>query len=219
MRSLIFGCSSALLLLAAAPASAAELVTTSDTDFEFASVVIVSPEDGAVLEGSPDAVVPVTIEHEGFNPLAVSLWVDDEKLADCPEAPPCTIEATLSPGIHKLKAVGDDAVAQFDSHEITIEVKEAGNATEGPDTETGADTETGSPTTGVEPATDTDATAGDTDATAGDTDPTDGGESDGSGSGSGDKEGCGCKAVPGAPDLLGLAMFALFAPWRRRRHA
>ncbi|MCY0988852.1 MYXO-CTERM sorting domain-containing protein [Nannocystis sp. ILAH1] len=210
MRSLIFGCSSALLLLAA-PASAAELVTTSDTDFEPASVVIVSPEDGSVFDGSPDVVVPVTIEYDGFGALAVSLSVDDAPSVTCPEAPPCTIETTLSPGIHKLKAVGDDGVTQVDTHEITIEVKDTGSATESDtDTDTGSPTEaTSSPTSGAEPATDTDAS---------DTDPTDG-ESDGSNSGSGDKEGCGCKATPGAPDLLGLALLALFAPWRRRRHA
>jgi MYXO-CTERM domain-containing protein len=220
MRSLVLG-SSALLLLAA-PASAAELVTTSDTDFEPPSVVIVSPADGAVFDGTPDAVIAFTIEHEGWtSPLDVSLKIDDVEIAACPEAPPCTIEATVAPGIHKVTALGDDGVVFVDMHEIMIEVKETGSATEGsategdtetgPDTETGSPTEaTGSPTSGAEPGSDTDATAGDTDPTEG--------ESDGS-SNSGDKEGCGCSADPGASDLLGLALFALFAPWRRRRHA
>jgi MYXO-CTERM domain-containing protein len=215
MRSLILGCSSALLLLAA-PASAAELVTTSDTDFEPASVVIVSPEDGSVFDGSPDVVVPVTIEYDGFGALAVSLWVDDAPAATCPEAPPCTIEATLSPGIHKLKAVGDDGVTQADTHEITVEVKDTGSATEGSATESDTETDTGSPTEATSSPTSGEAPATDTDGS--DTDPTDG-ESDGSNNGNGDKEGCGCKAAPGAPDLLGLALLALFAPWRRRRHA
>ena len=92
MRSFIFGFS-ALLLLAAAPASAAEFVTTSDTDFEPPSVVIVSPADGSSFDGTPDAVVPVTIEHQGYSaPNDVSLWIDEAEVGACPEAPPCTFE-------------------------------------------------------------------------------------------------------------------------------
>ncbi|MCY1010619.1 hypothetical protein OV079_34650 [Nannocystis pusilla] len=212
MRSLLLAClelSAVALLVAAAPASAAELVTTSDTDFDPASVLIVSPEDGAVIDGSPDAVVQVTIEHEGFpKPSDITLRVDDVEVGPCPDAPPCTIEVTVAPGVHKLWAIGDDGVALRDEHEISLEVKDTGSASEGSasesDTETGSDTE---PTGGAEPATDTD--ANETDATGDATD----------GSGSGDKEGCGCKAAPGLPDLLGLALLALFAPWRRRRHA
>lgn len=204
MRSFIFGFS-ALLLLAAAPASAAEFVTTSDTDFEPPSVVIVSPADGSSFDGTPDAVVPVTIEHQGYSaPNDVSLWIDEAEVGACPEAPPCTFEATLAPGTHVLKAVGNDVIAGTDVHEITIEVK----ATSA-ETESGSDTDTdptGQPT----------GTGADTDAT--DTDATDT-ESDSSGSGDGDKQGCGCNAGPGATDVLGLALFALFAPWRRRRHA
>jgi MYXO-CTERM domain-containing protein len=233
MRSLILG-SSALLLLVAAPASAAQPVTTGETDSGFPefSVVIVAPEDGAIFDGTPDAVVPVTLEYENFAALSVSLSVDGEHVDTCPDGtpgnppPPCTFELTLAPGVHELTAHGDDAVTNFDSHTISIEVKDVGAETEGPATdsetgesatETAGDSEgdsagdTTSPTTGpIDPTSTT--TGGDTDGN------TDGGDTDGGGS-SGDKEGCGCKAAPGLPDLLGLALMALFAPWRRRRHA
>jgi len=205
MRSLILG-SSALVLLAAASASAAQPVTTGDTELPDFSVVIVSPEDGAVFEGSPDAVVPVTIEFEFFGHAEVELLIDNAASAGtCPEEPPCTIEVTLPPGVHELWAIGDNVGLQ-DSHKITVEVKDTGADTESP-TSSASDTDTGS-----EPDTDTGSEPAPTD-----TDTTDS-ASDGA-DGDGGEKGCVCSAGSGAPDLLGLALFALVAPWRRRRHA
>ncbi|MCY1061296.1 MYXO-CTERM sorting domain-containing protein [Nannocystis sp. SCPEA4] len=229
MRSLILGCSSALLFLVAAPASAAQPVTTGETDSGIpeASLVIVAPADGAVLDGSPDASVEVTIEYEVFFGSQVSLVVDDQAPVLCSDNDTftCTLEVTLAPGLHTLRAEGDSGQFQ-DSHQISIEVKDVGAETEGPatDSETGesatdtaaeseseGESETANPTTGPTDPTGT-TSGGDTDAGS------DGDDTDGGGS-SGDKEGCGCNATPGAPDLLGLALLALVGPWRRRRRA
>jgi len=230
MRSLILG-SSALVLLLAAPASAAQPVTTSETDSELpeGSVTIVAPQDGAVIEGSPDAVVPVTIEYENFAGSSVTLSADGKHVGTCPQAapqdpiPPCTFEVTLAPGLHQLEALGEDLF--FDQHMITIEVVDIGAETEGPatDSDTGSTDTAATDPTGGETESDTAATSptsGATESATGETGGTDGTDgTDGAGGGSGEKEGCGCSASPGAPDLLGLALFALVAPWRRRRRA
>ncbi|MBZ5707995.1 MYXO-CTERM sorting domain-containing protein [Nannocystis pusilla] len=225
MRSLILG-STALLCLVAAPVSAAQPVTTgeSDSDIPVASLAIVTPETGAVIDGSPDAVVPVTIEFEIFLGSQVSLVVDDQAPVLCSDDDTftCTLEVTLAPGLHSLRAEGDSGQFQ-DSHEISIEVKDIGAETEGPatDSETGeSPTETAGDSEGDSEG-DTDPTTGPVDpsgATGADPDGSTDGDTDGGGS-SGDKEGCGCNAAPGAPDLLGLALLALVGPWRRRRRA
>ena len=189
MRSLILGSS---LLLAAGSASAAQPVTTGDTELPDFSVVIVSPADGAVFDGTPEATIEVSIEIEYFNPVHVNLLINNADSVTCPAEPPCTLEVTLPPGIHELWAVGDDESFR-DTHTIKVEVKDT--TTESPTS--GSDTDTGS-----EPvATDTDSDTGASDGADGD----------------GGEKGCACSAGAGAPDLLGLALFALVLPWRRRR--
>ncbi|MFY0539132.1 hypothetical protein [Nannocystis pusilla] len=71
MRLLGLICSA--LLLATAPASAAALDTDTDTDTGFEphpppEVDILSPDDGAVFDGTPDAVVPVEISYSYMQP-------------------------------------------------------------------------------------------------------------------------------------------------------
>lgn len=235
MRSLILG-SSALFCLVAAPASAAQPVTTGETDtLPNYTVVIVSPEDGAVLDGTPNAVVPVSIEIEMFWLDDVRLRVDGAYVGTCPNPDgfdtdgtglPCTIEATLTPGVHKLEAFGETAPF-IDWHEITVEVKDIGSATtEGPtssatDTDATTDATTSDTTSDTTSAT-TDTTSATTDATTdattSDTTSTTDAADSGSGGDSGDK-GCVCSAGSGGPDLLGLALLGLLVPWRRRPRA
>ncbi|WP_434420728.1 hypothetical protein [Nannocystis pusilla] len=175
-----------------------------------------------MLEGSPDAAVTLIVEFDPYFLGSVATQVDDEDPVPC-DLEPCQRELVLAPGQHVIRAWHE-----WDETSVTVTVNSSsetgeteGSASEGSDSEgpdpTGQaeETEGADPTgsesasSGAEPATDTDAN---------ETDASDGAESDGSGS-SGDKEGCGCKAAPGLPDLLGLALLALFAPWRRRRHA
>lgn len=220
MRSLI-ACSSALLLalVVAAPARAALPVTTSETDSGEPSVfvVIVDPVEGAVLEGTPDATIPVVIEYQTLGGgLDVTLEVDGTAAGDCGDQDsPCTLEVTLTPGAHALKAISIES-----EHTINVTVEDqgstesSGGATDssgGATDSTGGDT---SPTTGSTPTTETGTDGNATDATEG----TDGAASASGGEGDDDK-GCACSTRSSTPDLLGLALVALFAPWRRRRHA
>lgn len=230
MRSLILSSALFCTVFAAPPVRAAELVTTSETDGGEPDwdVVIVQPLDGDALEGSPDAAVTLIVEFDPYFLGSVQTQVDDEEPVTC-ELEPCQRELVLAPGQHVIRAWHE-----WDETSVTVTVNASsetgetegsdseGSASEGSDSEgpdpTGQAEETeGSEPTGSESASSGEAPATDTDAN--ETDASDGGESDGSGSSSGDKEGCGCKSAPGLPDLLGLALMALFAPWRRRRHA
>ena len=156
MRFLGLGCS-ALLLLVAAPASAAELDTDTDTDTDTGfephpppSVDIVSPDDGAVIVGMPDAVVSVEISFGYLQPEDVSLRVDDVEAGNCVDEWLCLIPVSLSPGSHELQAFGRGG---WVSSVVTVEVEAQGAATDGP-------------TTG---SVDTDATTSETGDTTGDT--------------------------------------------------
>lgn len=223
------------LALAGGTAFAAELVTTSESDSDgpLTSVVIVDPLDGAVIP----PVYPVVIEYETFGGgLEIHLAVDDVDVGNCAgqEEFTCTLEVTLTPGVHTLRATSFD-----DAHAISVTVEEgattdtdtggsesSGDDSSGNASETGSGSDTsGNPTTGVatgDPATEGDAST-ETSGPDGDSSSssTGGSSSDGAattGDGDGDK-GCACSTGTSAPDLLGLALVGLLAPWRRRRRA
>lgn len=208
-----------------AGSAAAELpVTTSDTDSGLPSefVVIVEPTDGAVVPGTPDAVVQVVIEYQVYLSVPPYLRLDDNPVpvGDClAQESPCTLEVTIPPGLHTLSAQID-----VDQHTISIEVQ-ASDDTTGGDTGTsssssGDGTDSGDGSSGDGPTTSGTSTSGDTGepGTSGDTDTsntgstgnaTSGGESDGD-------KGCACSSR-GAPDVLSLGLVALALPWLRRR--
>ena len=224
MRSLILGSALFCTVFAALPVRAAELVTTSETDGGEPDwdVVIVQPLDGDVLEGSPDAAVTLIVEFDPYFLGSVQTQVDDEEAVTC-DLEPCQRELVLAPGQHVIRAWHE-----WDETSVTVTVNSSsetgeteGSASEGSDSEgpdpTGEATDSEGPDpTGSESASSGEAPATDTDAN--ETDASDGDPTEGS-SNSGDKEGCGCNSAPGLPDLLGMALLALFAPWRRRRHA
>lgn len=211
-----------LTTLALASPAAAELpVTTTDSDSGLPEeyVVIVEPKDGAVLPGSPDAIVPVVLEYQVFLTDPPLLYLDgDTEIGDCYAQPsPCTIQAAIPSGLHTLRAsIG------FDEHTITVEVQPTGDTDTGDATDSGGEVTTGggdpttSATDGTAGATDGDTgepgTSGDSTSTSGTT----GGATDGGGESDGDK-GCGCSSRS-APDVLGLVLAALAFPWRRRRN-
>lgn len=192
------------LACASAPASAAAPVTTGVTDSggePLFTLVIVDPQDGAVIPGSPDALVPVTIEYTGIGESYVGLRVDDTSVGTCTDKPsPCTLEVTLAAGSHTLVATGQVFADEppVESPTVSVEV------VEGAATDTGATTGATS-TSGPAPTSGTG----------------DGGSSAGSGTTSGDDpaddKGCACATTPASPDLLGLALALLLVPPRRRR--
>ncbi|WP_434419639.1 MYXO-CTERM sorting domain-containing protein [Nannocystis pusilla] len=125
MRLLGLICSA--LLLATAPASAAALDTDTDTDTDTGfephpppEVDILSPDDGDVFEGAPDAVVPVEISYSYMQPDDVSLRVDDVEVGGCVDEGACIVEVTLGPGSHKLQAFGSVSSV---SEVVTVEVR------------------------------------------------------------------------------------------------
>lgn len=198
-------------LVSAGPAHASIPVTTGETDSgePVFSVVIVEPLTGAMFVGTPNATVPVAIEYEGFAGSSVHLDVDGKGAGSCPNDGPCTLDIDLAPGMHTLVAIGDE-ITIITSDPVVIEVVELANPTSD-----------GSESATSDPTGDPTSTSGDTDATTATTDDTTDGTSDGaatSGGDSGGDKGCGCTTGTGVPDLLGLAAFALLAPWRRRRN-
>lgn len=199
------------LLLTAPAAAAVELpVTTSETDSGLPSeyVVIVDPDDGAVLQGNPDAVVQVVLEYEVHLADPPTLRLDDsEEIGTCHNMPsPCTLEATIPPGVHTLTAsIG------VDDHTVTVEVQPV-NETTGGETDTGSSSSEGNPTSSG--ATGDPGTSGSSGSTGSGSSGSDGAAT--SGDGGGDK-GCAC-STDSAPDVLALALAALALPWRRRRN-
>ncbi|MCY0986761.1 MYXO-CTERM sorting domain-containing protein [Nannocystis sp. ILAH1] len=190
MRS--FGLICSALLLATAPASAAALDTDTDTDTGFEphpppEVDILSPDDGAVFDGTPDAVVPVEISYSYMQPGDVSLWVDDVEVAVCDHDWWCTFEVTLSPGVHKLQGFGSG----FESEVVMVEVRDGSSGDSSGGSSGGS---TG--TEGSETATD--------------------GDSDSDGKGGGEKSGCGCSAGHGGLGAWGLGLLGLLALRRRQ---
>lgn len=188
------------LLLVADTAAAAVPVTTGETDSggpPLVSVVIVDPLDGATLAGTPDAVVPVIVEFAGLEGPYVGLRADDVAVGTCADqSSPCTLEVSLAPGTHTLIATAQAFADEppIESDPVTVEVVE-GEATGTGGAPTSGDSGDASGSSG---STGTGATSGPVDDPDGD-------------------KGCACSTRSGAPDLLGLALAVLLAPWRRRR--
>ncbi|MFZ6185259.1 MYXO-CTERM sorting domain-containing protein [Nannocystis pusilla] len=143
MRLLGLICSA--LLLATAPASAAALDTDTDTDTDTGfephpppEVDILSPDDGAVFDGMPDAVVPVEISYSYMQSEEVSLRVDGVEAGGCVDDGQCIVEVTLSPGVHELQAFGSVSSV---SEVVTVEVRggASGGSTGTDGSETGTD--------------------------------------------------------------------------------
>ena len=203
-------------LVSAGPAHASIPVTTGETDSgePVFSVIIVEPLTGTVFDGTPNATVPVAIEYEGFAGSSVHLDVDGKGAGSCPNDGPCTLDIDLAPGMHTLVAIGDE-ITIIESDPVVIEVVELANPTSD-----GSESATSDPTDSATGGG-SDSSTGEPPSTSGDTDATTGDTSDGaatSGGDSGGDKGCGCTTGTGVPDLLGLAAFALLAPWRRRRN-
>lgn len=209
MRLLGPGLLSLAFALAAPTARAATPVTTGMTDGDDTGpawwVTIVEPQDDAVIPGDPDAEVEVVLEFEAFDSKNVRFWADDGPNQTCEgQTSPCKLQVVLGPGPHTL-----NAVTHPDWHSIQVTVV---GATDTTDT-------TAAPTTGEGTSTsaDTSEPATDGEQPGGSSSTSDGAASASGGGGDGGDKGCACATGRGAPDLLGLAVFALLVPWRRRR--
>lgn len=186
------------LTLAASPAAADPLVTTTDTDGgPLYTLLITSPLDNSIILGGPEVVVPVTIEFSGVPESYVGLRVDGVDAGNCVEKPsPCTIDVTLAVGEHILVATAQVFAdePEVESPPVDVEVMEIG-ATTGPTT--GDDSSGGSDGSGT------------TDSSTGGPGSTSGGDDD-------KNEGCACATEPRSSGLFALALALLLAPRRRR---
>lgn len=192
----------AFTLLFTTSASAAQVVTTSETDSgdpPTGTVTFIEPADNSVFPGTPDATVNVIVEFSGAV-ANVDLNIDGEKTVNCPNenATQCAVDITLAPGKHTIDATGTDTIGLAVSGAfaaITVEVTAETATTGGPST----DGSTGAP----------DGSTGASDGSSG------GNDSDTVNDPAPDK-GCDCDAnnrpAPGLALLLGLVALG-----RRRR--
>lgn len=132
----------AFTLLFTTSASAAQVVTTSETDSgdpPSGTVTFVEPADNAVFPGTPDATVSVIVEFSGAV-SNVDLDIDGEKTVSCPNenATQCAVDVTLAPGKHTIGATGTDTIGlpvAGASAAINVEVTAETATTGGPATD------------------------------------------------------------------------------------